>query len=289
MNPKIAVIIPTKDRPLLFEFCIYTLKKFLIGNYDIFAYLYITNDEYSEYYNNIIKHYNIKCIKQSDKSQKELVPLYNYICKNYDYIITLTDDVVFYKLCNLKFFIDNIDDNVYSASFRLSKQLAKQQINNISFIGDNYYYYNSIIKYYNTIDVEGIISNFTYPFELTASLYPVKNFKVVLDNIQYCKKLHEIEYWGRRFVLDKFPDKKVLINEIASAMSIQWNGVVNDEKIISDNMLHELTILKNTISNFNVDFLSKINYIETVNDCFLNLTNSKLYIKEFIDCFENRK
>ena len=295
---KIGIFVPTKDRPLFFDFLLATIRtNFVWPNYEIVSYQRVTRNNYKESYKNINEFYSVKAIEQKENEQKELKVILDFMIKKYDYIFLTTDDSVFYKFFDIQNVIEILENNtnILSYSFRLSKNLGdlfKKDINCFKNITDNLYTcnYKEIIKAYGkkNFDGESPIGHFTYPFELSASLFSKENLKNIIDNIPQANTIHTIEYFGRNYVIDNI-DKEILMSENAQMLSIQWNGMVNDIKIITDNEIEEITNLKPLPGKYNFGFFVEQNLIEKQKDCFLNIENKHIFLDDFKNCLINRK
>jgi len=294
---KIAIFIPTYNRPLLYDFLLYTIKQNLIGEYDIYSYQRVTNGDYDNYYKNIDKRYNVTSLVQRQPEQQELGMFLKYICNNYDYIITFTDDALLYREINLNEVIEKLKEtNSFSYSFRLSTlffeyAIIKQDQLWVTPTEDNYYFvnYKKIIDDNSgnvNFDGKGVIAHFTYPFELTSSLYSTKDFLDVLNHSN-CNDVWSLEYTGRNYVVKNL-DRLIMIGKEAQSISIQWNGLIaGDNKIISDSELDKITRLKMLSCDYNFGY--DYTFVEEgLNDCFITYLSNKKYIDLFLDIFKGR-
>lgn len=277
----ISVFIPTKDRPALFDLLLFTLKKYIKYPIQIYSYRYATELVYEKYYQDIEKRYNVKTLVQKIPNEKHYLTYLKHISLNSDYIITLTDDVLFYKEVDLQRIIEALESNKDSLaySFRLSQNLVEsksleKELIFIKSLSNNFYAYNytPIIHHFNTLnfDEKGSIAHYTYPFELTASIYKVDFFKSILDTLENFYSLHEIEFVGRRKTLQLYPNNCILIDKYAQAFSISWYGCVNNDKLIEPDEFGYLNKVKLKSCNFDLSSIENLNIVEDINkDCFL--------------------
>lgn len=290
---KVAIFIPTYNRPLLFDFLLFTIKKYLKGDYDIISYQRCDIIDYKSYYKDVNVKYDVKVIEQKEPAQKELKSILKYICQRYDFIITFTDDALLYREVNLEDIISIFNEDVFSYSFRLSKRFFDDiNCDNISINSNADKYkisYKDIIDKNDgniNFDGKGAISHFTYPFELSSSMYRTDKFLHVIYNSS-CDSVWSLEYTGRIFVVKNF-DEFILVDETAQSISIQWNGMIAGEnKIISDSELDEITMLK--VKSCDYEFDNNCNFVEELKDCFITYISEKKYIKMFYNILKNRR
>lgn len=285
-----VIFIPSYDRPILLDYLLNSLSKYIIGDYDVVIYLRTNNDSHKIYYDDIKRKYNVKYILQQTNNQTELFPILKYLCKNYKFISLFVDDYFLYDYVN----IDEIsklliDDKIISYSYRLSNILGKNSTILFDTFSYNYiddFYlcdYGKIISHYNTtnMDNENSIKHFTYPFEVSSSMYYCENLNYILDNINKISNIHSLEYYGRLFVVNNI-NKTILMKSTAQSIGVEWNNTMNDFKFMEKDEIEQYQ--KNSYCK-NFKELDRIGIVEKLNDCFV--TKNNYFVDNFYDIIKN--
>jgi len=178
----ITVVIFSKDRPLQLDLTLTSYEKNSIQRYDNEIVIYKTSSErFEKAYNQISKeHPNIRFLKETDFKLNLLDCL-----KNKRYVLFLVDDCIFTKKFSIKNICNFLDmcQGAIGFSLRLGENTTycySLSVDNgipaMQPLGSNIYGFNW---------KEAGPGDFSYPLEVSSSVYRVEDIKGLLENLPY--------------------------------------------------------------------------------------------------------
>lgn len=179
MNPKLAIIIFSKDRALQLHACIASLKRYAQYCDQVDIHILYKTEKYQYQYNQLAAEFD----KVSFVQETNLVKQLQQIITNYDAVMFVVDDTLFYRNFDLAVCLHQLffRDRVLGFSLRLGRNVNWSHIQNSSMkqptfqkIDDNYLQFTWL----------GSERDFGYPLEVSSSIYRSKDVYPLLNDVK---------------------------------------------------------------------------------------------------------
>lgn len=203
---RLAVFIPTKDRPLQFECCLQSISKnlFAAESCDIYVLAKYANESIRKDYLDICHSYRIKSglsirVIREESFRHDFLDTLCFIKNNYRYVIGLTDDTIVWRPYIFPLHIltsDLSDSNIFTLSLRLGENTTIQNPDNPNekiVIPSSFHEYSTGPKqaYWNW-DNRELSTNCQYPISLDGHVYRSNDLFELSSKIPF-KNLREWE------------------------------------------------------------------------------------------------